>query len=109
PAPAGPITIEIGGTRKTAPVQFDVDLLGGQKTGFYLDQKANYEIVAQHATGRRILDCFANEGACPLACGRAGAADVAAVEERPDNIAAGKHHAARNGLKVRWIEQDVFA
>src|SRR4029077_9325150 len=100
PAPAGPITIEIGGTRKTAPVQFDVDLLGGQKTGFYLDQKANYEIVAPHATRRRILDCFSNEGPFALACARAGAADVAAVEESPDNIAAAKRHTARNGLKV---------
>ena len=97
------IEIEICG------VKFNVDLLGGQKTGFYLDQKANYEIVAGHAAGRRVLDCFANEGAFALACVRGGATDVAAVEENPENIAAGKRHSARNGLKVRWIEQDVFA
>jgi 23S rRNA (cytosine1962-C5)-methyltransferase len=92
-----------------AGVQFAIDLLHGQKTGFYLDQKANYQIVAEHAAGRRVLDCFADEGAFALTCARSGAADVAAVEENPENIAAGKRNAERNGLKVRWIEEDVFA
>ena len=111
PAPSGPIVIEISGTRvaaATASLQFEIDLLRGQKTGFYLDQKANYQIVAEHAAGRRVLDCFADEGAFALTCARAGAADVAAVEENSENIAAGKRNAERNGLKVRWIEQDVF-
>ncbi|MEP7016353.1 MAG: class I SAM-dependent methyltransferase, partial [Verrucomicrobiota bacterium] len=57
-----------------AGVKFDVDLMQGQKTGFYLDQRQNYEIVAQYAKGRRVLDCFANQGAFALACARAGAA-----------------------------------
>jgi len=108
PAPPGPIVIEISGTPQSAPLQFAIDLLRGQKTGFYLDQKANYQIVAEHAAGRRVLDCFADEGAFALTCARAGAADVAAVEENSENIAAGKRNAERNGLKVRWIEQDVF-
>jgi len=102
-APAGLITIDIDG------LKFDVDLLQAQKTGFYLDQAANYSAVAQFASGRRVLDCFANQGAFALACARASAADVAAVEESPENVAAGKQNAERNGLKVRWIEQDVFA
>ena len=92
-----------------AGVRFAIDLLHGQKTGFYLDQQANYQIVAEHAAGRRVLDCFANEGAFALTCARAGAADVAAVEKNSENIAAGKRNAEQNGLKVRWIEQDVFA
>src|SRR5256886_1321882 len=111
PAPSGPIVIEISGTRvaaATASLQFEIDLLRGQKTGFYLDQKANYQIIAEHAAGRRVLDCFADEGAFALTCARVGAADVAAVEENSENIAAGKRNAERNGLKVRWIEQDVF-
>src|SRR5438477_10453939 len=102
-APPGPITAEIDG------LKFDVDLLHGQKTGFYLDQAPNYSALAQFAPGRRVLDCFANQGAFALACARAGATDVAAVEENSDNVSAGKRNAERNGLKVRWIEQDVFA
>jgi 23S rRNA (cytosine1962-C5)-methyltransferase len=101
-APSAPVTIEIDG------LKLNVDLLRAQKTGFYLDQKENYRAVAQHAGGRRVLDCFANEGAFALCCARAGAVDVAAVEENEDSIAAGKRNAAQNSLHVRWIEQDVF-
>ncbi|HEU0275014.1 MAG TPA: class I SAM-dependent rRNA methyltransferase [Candidatus Udaeobacter sp.] len=89
-------------------VKLGVDLLHGQKTGFYLDQKSNYGIVARYARDRRVLDCFTNQGAFALACARAGAADVAGVEENPENVAAAKRNAAQNDLEVRWIEQDVF-
>ncbi|HJX99160.1 MAG TPA: class I SAM-dependent methyltransferase, partial [Chthoniobacterales bacterium] len=109
PAPSGPILVEINGTRQSASLQFEIDLLQGQKTGFYLDQAANYPAVAHYAEKRRVLDCFANQGAFALACAKAGAADVAAVEENSDNVDAGKRNAERNGAKVRWIEQDVFA
>src|SRR6266487_2986003 len=102
PAPSTPVTIEING------LKLHVDLLRAQKTGFYLDQKQNYGIVGQHARDRRVLDCFANEGAFALSCARAGASDVAAVEENTENVAAGKQNATRNDLNVRWIEQDVF-
>jgi 23S rRNA (cytosine1962-C5)-methyltransferase len=96
------IEIEIEG------VKFDIDLLHGQKTGFYLDQKHNYAMVAGYAHGRRVLDCFTNQGAFALTCARAGAADVIGVEESSENIAGAKRNAARNDLPVRWIEQDVF-
>jgi 23S rRNA (cytosine1962-C5)-methyltransferase len=95
------IEIEIGN------VKFELDLLHGHKTGFYLDQRHNYPTVAGFAHGRRVLDCFTNQGAFALTCARAGA-DVTGVEESPENIAAAKRNAAHNDLKVRWIEQDVF-
>jgi 23S rRNA (cytosine1962-C5)-methyltransferase len=98
----GEIEIEIDA------LKFDVDLLHGQKTGFYLDQKDNYSQVAKHARDRRVLDCFTNQGAFALACARAGAASVAGVEESSVNIAAAKRNAALNRLSVQWIEQDVF-
>lgn len=102
-APSAPITMEIDG------LKFDVDLLHGQKTGFYLDQAPNYSIVAKFARDRRVLDCFANQGAFALACARAGASDAAAVEESSENVAAGNQNAERNNLTVRWIQQDVFS
>jgi len=89
-------------------VKFELDLLHGHKTGFYLDQRYNYPTVAGFAHGRRVLDCFTNQGAFALTCARAGAADVTGVEASPENLAAAKRNAARNDLKVRWIEQDVF-
>jgi 23S rRNA (cytosine1962-C5)-methyltransferase len=97
-----PVEIEIGG------LKFDVDLLHGQKTGFYLDQKQNYETVAQYAEGRRVLDCFTNQGAFALACARAGAVEVTGVEENSANIVAAKRNATRHNLEAKWIEQDVF-
>jgi 23S rRNA (cytosine1962-C5)-methyltransferase len=89
-------------------IKFEIDVLHGQKTGFYLDQKHNYSIVAEFARGRRVLDCFTNQGAFALTCARAGAADVIGVEESSENIAGAKRNAVRNELKGRWIEQDVF-
>jgi len=89
-------------------IKFEVDLLHGQKTGFYLDQKYNYGTVAGYARDRRVLDCFANQGAFALTCARAGAADVTAVEENRENIGTAKRNAAHNELKAQWIEQDVF-
>ncbi|HYY14631.1 MAG TPA: class I SAM-dependent rRNA methyltransferase [Chthoniobacterales bacterium] len=95
-------TLELNG------VKFEVDLLHGHKTGFYLDQTANYAIVGEYARGRRVLDCFANQGAFALSCARAGAVDVIAVEENVEAVAAGKRNAERNGLKMRWMEEEVF-
>jgi 23S rRNA (cytosine1962-C5)-methyltransferase len=96
------IAIEIEG------ITLELDLLHGQKTGFYLDQQHNYGIVARCARERRVLDCFSNQGAFALVCARGGAAEVIAVEESAENIAAAKRNAGRNALKAHWIEQDVF-
>ena len=56
------VKIEVDG------LKFDIDLLQARKTGFYLDQRENYRIVAQYARDQRVLDCFANQGAFALAC-----------------------------------------
>jgi 23S rRNA (cytosine1962-C5)-methyltransferase len=96
------ITIEI------ESVKLEVDLLRGHKTGFYLDQKHDYGIVSEYAHNRRVLDCFTNQGAFALTCARAGAAEVAGVEENSENITTAKWNAARNELKIEWVQQDVF-
>jgi len=107
-APSAPITIEINGAQQRVPLQFEIDLLGGQKTGFYLDQRQNYQAVAQHANGRRVLDCFTNQGAFALACAQQGASEITGVEENSQNIAAAKKSAERNALPIKFVEQDVF-
>jgi 23S rRNA (cytosine1962-C5)-methyltransferase len=86
----------------------EVDLLRGHKTGLYLDQTHNYGIVAAYARGRRVLDCFTNQGAFALACARAGATEVTAVEENSENIAAAKRNAAHNEVNIDWVQHDVF-
>jgi 23S rRNA (cytosine1962-C5)-methyltransferase len=82
--------------------------LRGHKTGLYLDQKHNYGIVADYARDRRIVDCFTNQGAFALTCAHAGATEVTGIEENSENISAAKRNAARNELKVDWVQQDVF-
>jgi 23S rRNA (cytosine1962-C5)-methyltransferase len=96
------ITIEIEG------VKVEIDVLRGQKTGLYLDQKHNYGVVAGYARDRRILDCFTNQGAFALACAHAGAAAVTGVEENSENIATAKRNAAQNQLNIEWMQQNVF-
>ncbi len=89
-------------------VKFDIDLLHGQKTGFYLDQKQNYAVIARLARGRCVLDCFTNQGGFALACAHAGASEVTAVEENSENVSVAKGNAELNELSVNWVEQDVF-
>ncbi len=96
------ITIDIN------DIKFDVDLLHGQKTGFYLDQKDNYRIIAQYARGRRVLDCFTSQGAFALACARADASEVTGIEANTESLEAARENAERNQLRVQWIGQDVF-
>ena len=91
-----------------AGMRFELNLLSAQKTGFYLDQLEHYGAVAGHAPGRRVLDCFTSQGAFALACARAGAAQVIAVEASAESLAAARANAARNELRVNWVEEDVF-
>jgi 23S rRNA (cytosine1962-C5)-methyltransferase len=107
-APSGPVVIEINGTPERASLQLEIDLMHAQKTGFYLDQLGHYETVARYAPERRVLDCFASQGAFALACARAGATKVTAVEASADSIASARRNGERNQLSVEWIEQDVF-
>lgn len=91
-----------------AGLHFTLDLMHAQKTGFYLDQLAHYGTVARHAQSRRVLDCFTSQGAFALACAKAGAAEVIAVEASADSLLNARRNAERNSLGVTWIEQDVF-
>ena len=100
--PPGEVEIEVGELRLA------IDLLHAQKTGFYLDQIQHYKTVAEHAQGRRVLDCFTSQGAFALACARAGATEVTGVEASADSVASARRNAERNGLNIEWIEQDVF-
>lgn len=89
-------------------LEFEVDPLRGQKTGFYLDQVNSYSGVAAHAKGRTVLDCFANQGAFGLACAKAGAAKVNCVEISADACAQIRRNATKNQVKVDVFEQNVF-
>jgi 23S rRNA (cytosine1962-C5)-methyltransferase len=88
----GPVPIQLNG------LKFDVDILGGHKTGLYLDQQRNYELVAQLTRGAQMLDCFTFIGGFALHSARAGAAHVHALDQSADAISAAQRNARVNGL-----------
>lgn len=96
------LEIDIGGSR------FLVDLQSGQKTGFYLDQIDNYVAVAQVASGRRVLDCFSNQGAFALACARGGATTLTAVESNESLTRAIEQNARLNSVQIEARSENVF-
>ena len=91
-----------------AGMKFHLDAIHGQKTGFYLDQTASYRQVAAWAKGRRVLDCFSNQGAFAIACAQEGATEVTAVESGKENLPRIEANARLNNVSVEVIGGDVF-
>lgn len=85
-----------------------LDLQRGQKTGFYLDQRAQHRRVARYCAGKRVLDAFCNQGAFALHAARAGAREVLGLDSAEDAIAAGRRNAERNGVQVQFAAANVF-
>ena len=79
-------------------LKFETDLVGGHKTGMYLDQQANYQAVSKFAKGGQVLDCFSFLGGFGLHAARAGAAHVHLLDQSADAIEASKRNAVTNGL-----------
>jgi 23S rRNA (cytosine1962-C5)-methyltransferase len=73
-----------------------VDLLDGQKTGEFLDQRENRRRVAREARGRRVLDLHCHTGLFSLHCAAAGAASVLGVDRSAPAIARARENLARN-------------
>ncbi len=90
----GPVSVNLNGIR------FETDLIGGHKTGMYLDQQTSYEAVARFAKGAQVLDCFSFVGGFGLHAARAGAAHVHSLDQSEDAIAAAKRNSERNGLSA---------
>jgi 23S rRNA (cytosine1962-C5)-methyltransferase len=98
---AGPVRIEMNG------LKFDVDIMGGHKTGLYLDQQRNYQLVAGLASQGEVLDCFSFLGGFGLHCARAGAAHVHGLDQSAEACAASTRHAELNGLAGKWSVETV--
>lgn len=103
-SPSGPIVIEEHG------LKFGVDLLEGQKTGFYLDQRENRLAAAKYAEGKRVLDMFCYTGGFALACAKIGkAAEVLGFDGSERAITLAQANAQLNGAtNVRFAVGDAF-
>jgi 23S rRNA (cytosine1962-C5)-methyltransferase len=82
---------------REGPCRFEVDVAGGHKTGFYLDQRENRETVGRLAPGREVLDAFCYTGAFTCWALVSGAARVLGIESSPDAAARARAHAAAHG------------
>lgn len=90
---------------------FGVDVRGGHKTGFYLDQRENRAILRQIAEDKRVLDCFCYTGGFSLSALAGGASTVQAVDTSAAALDAAQINAKQNDLDLRhtnWIQGDVF-
>lgn len=99
----GPLAGELPGRFpiKLNGLSFEVDVLDGHKTGLYLDQQVNYELVGRLAQGANVLDCFSFLGGFALHCARAGAANVYGLDQSEEAVKAAGVNAAANGLADR--------
>ncbi len=91
-----------------AGLNYEVDLLDGQKTGLYLDQLENHQLIARLAKERRVLDVFSHQGGFALTCKQGGAKTVAGIEISESAVEAAKANAGRNDLDIEFITANAF-
>jgi len=91
--------------------RFLADVAGGQKTGFFLDQKDMRRAVSRFAAGRKTLNLFSYTGAGGVAAMKGGAASVLNVDSSGPALELGVKQAALNGIKAAAFTSetaDVF-
>lgn len=80
-------------------VHYLVDVVNGQKTGFFLDQKYNRLAIQKLCKGKRVLDCFTHMGTFALNAGIAGAAEVTGLDISDYAVSQAQENARRNHLE----------
>ena len=80
-------------------VHYTVDVVNGQKTGFFLDQKYNRLAMQRICKGKRVLDCFTHMGTFALNAGIAGAAEVTGLDISEYAVEQATANAQRNHLQ----------
>lgn len=92
-------------------IEYEVDVLAGQKTGFYLDQRDNRARIGQLAADREVLDCFCYTGGFTLSALAGGAGSVLAIDSSAQALARAGRNLALNRIqaeRAEWREADVF-
>jgi 23S rRNA (cytosine1962-C5)-methyltransferase len=114
-----PVTGWIHGAASDTPlvieenaVRMEVDIVGGHKTGFYLDQRDNRRRVAEIARDRRVLNCFCYTGGFSLQALAGGAREVVSVDSSGPALETARRNLALNpqldAARAIWLEADVF-
>jgi len=98
----GPIAVEENGAH------FLADPIGGQKTGWFYDQRDNRRAVAALASGARVLDLYCFTGGFAIAAARGGAREVVAIDRSEPALALARQAAANNNAVCQFERADVF-
>ncbi|MBS1138929.1 MAG: SAM-dependent methyltransferase / rRNA m(5)C962 methyltransferase [Proteobacteria bacterium] len=105
-APATPLSIDENGVRLA------IDIAGGHKTGFYLDQRENRALLGQLSAGKDVLNCFCYTGGFSLQALAGGAKSVLSIDSSGPALAQAKANLALNPQlpadRAEWQEADVF-
>ena len=92
-----------------AGFRFHVDVAGGHKTGFYLDQRDARHAVAAFAPGRRVLNVFGYTGAFSVIAAARGAESVTTIDSSGPALEVARRNGALNGVDVGELtEADAF-
>lgn len=93
-------------------VRMAVDVVGGHKTGFYLDQRDNRRLTGLLSAGRRVLNCFCYTGGFSLQALAGGAASVLSIDSSGPALEIARRNLALNPQldagRAEWREDDVF-
>ena len=89
-------------------IKFLVDVRGGHKTGFYLDQREARRLVGELAAGCETLNCFAYTGGFGVYAAKAGAKKVTQVDLSEPALELARKNAALNGVECETVNADVF-
>lgn len=100
----GPIRIEEAGAT------FFADVMAGQKTGWFYDQRDNREFLAGLSSGMRVLDAYTHTGGFAVRCARAGATAVVALDRSEPALALAAQAAEASGVgtKCTFQRAEVF-
>lgn len=105
PSDAPPIIEEHG-------IRLQVDIAGGHKTGFYLDQRENRRLTRDLAANRRVLNCFCYTGGFSLQALAGGAREVISIDSSGPALANARANLdlnpALDPARAQWVEANVF-
>ncbi|MEQ9186378.1 MAG: class I SAM-dependent rRNA methyltransferase [Cryomorphaceae bacterium] len=79
-------------------LKYHVDVLEGQKTGFFIDQRDNRQLLKQYSRGNRVLNVFSYTGGFSISAAQGGANEVISIDASTKALALAESNAHLNGF-----------
>jgi 23S rRNA (cytosine1962-C5)-methyltransferase len=95
---------------KESGLHYSVDIGGGQKTGFFFDQRINRQLVRTYANGKEVCDCFCYSGGFTVNALAGNASHVTSVDISQPALKVAQANANLNGFtnNTSFVEADIF-